>query len=274
MDLSRFIRGMQGIFVTWIMCDHWDSSAFETAMGERYAVNTYYLINTFCMAEALAYYTAQGRVNWLTWFWNKALAIFPIYYIALLLGLPCYIGLRVRNCTVKEDYEAGGWAWYVEDAAWFWTCEQAWSAYMCFSRANATGEAARPHARTLHHPIAGLKAPRACQGSNPQPMVGTGLLSDSGGGTLSPSRSLLRLGHVERLALLRHHVGHHLAGPPLVLVRLRALPPRQLHRAGHLRDDRALDAPTDLLGLRPLHGPEGQSPLSRVPKRGGSINGG
>ena len=68
---------------------------------------------------------AKGRVLWPRYALLKAIGLFPIYYLSLLVYLPCYLALRNRPGPAHDEYK--GWVPYLIDGIMYLTAEQAWN---------------------------------------------------------------------------------------------------------------------------------------------------
>jgi len=124
---ERLLSGLRGVLITWVMAQHFMDWPKHRHLNRRFAANTYLFVMLSGFSLTLSYLQAKGRVSWVSYFRSKAVGLFPVYYLALLLSLPLYISIRQRPVLpiLGMDYSADS-VQYLWDALLNLTAEQGW----------------------------------------------------------------------------------------------------------------------------------------------------
>jgi len=87
------LQGLRGLLILWVVAEHFMDRKERGKYGWRMAANTFLFVllsglSCYCQAQPAA---SKGKWRWLLFLRSRAIGIFPIYYVAILLCLPRYI---------------------------------------------------------------------------------------------------------------------------------------------------------------------------------------
>jgi len=104
----RQLEGTRGLLIAWVMLEHYLSYPNRDKLGRRFGANT----SIFCLLSGLAcavhFYQHASSFNSVAFLRSRALGLFPIYYLSILLQVPRYLTVR-RYPEAYWDYKKEGW---------------------------------------------------------------------------------------------------------------------------------------------------------------------
>lgn len=134
---ARQLEGWRGLLIIWVLLEHYLSEATRAKLGRRFGANT----SIFCILSGLAcavqFYQAPSLAGFkpLAFLRSRALGLYPILYLALLVHLPRYFTVRRYKDAYWEYPKTGRLgtgtdysqpATYLWDLLWYGTGMQTW----------------------------------------------------------------------------------------------------------------------------------------------------
>ena len=122
---EKLLSGIRGVLILWVMWNHFMDFERHMVFNVRSAINTCIFVILSGFSLQLAYLEAKGRVSWPSYFRPKAVGLFPVYYLAILLELLWYISIHKRHTFVTAGYRDDS-IQYLWDFLLNLTAEQGW----------------------------------------------------------------------------------------------------------------------------------------------------